>query len=541
MRVLRRVLFFLLIVPLVFLALVVGAWAVDLRRSDGEVMRNVTVGGTDVGGRSQQELRDDVAVLAARWAAVPFEIRTEGGSFTATLADLGLTVDEAATADAAMGLGRDGALPSRPFTWLRSLVGEEDAPVELAVDEPALREAIGRLDTTREPPTEPAIEVAGGQMVAVGGKAGEGIDGGDLVEALEDAVAEERTSVTVDRTSIEPRFSLGDAERLAARAEELASRQMSVAVGQAEALVPAETLRSWMQAEPADAGLLLRLDTEKVQADLEALFPEAGDPPKDASFNVEGDQVTIVPGASGTACCAENAGALVLEALETRTRPVRVPLRDVDPARSTEEAEKLGIVEKVGEFTTNFAAGQSRVTNIHRISDITRGVVIDPGGTFSVNEFVGERTREKGFVPAGVIYNGEFTEDVGGGISQYATTLFNAAFFAGLEFEEYQSHSIYISRYPYGREATLSFPSPDLKIKNPSPYGVLIWPTYTPSSVTISIYSTRWATGEQTAQFRSASGRCTSVRTVRTRTFTDGRTENDEVFARYRPSEGVNC
>jgi len=541
MGVLRRVLFFLLIVPLVLLALVVGAWAVDLRRSDGEVMRNVTVGGADVGGRSSQELRDDVAALAARWATTPFEIRTEGGSFTATLADLGLTVDEAATADAAMGLGRDGALPSRPFTWLRSLVGEKAAPVVLAVDEPALREAVGRLDPTRQPPTEPAIGVEDGQVAAVEGVAGEGIDAGDLVDALEDALADERTEVDVERTPIEPRFSLDDAERLAARAEELARRQMSVAVGQAEALVPAETLRSWMQAEPADTGLLLRLDVDKVQADLEALFPEAGDPPREASFNVEGDRVTIVPGGSGTACCAPNAGALVLQGLETRTRPVRVPLRNVEPARSTEEAQELGIVEKVGEFTTNFPAGQSRVTNIHRIADITRGVVIEPGGTFSVNGFVGERTRDKGFVPAGVIYNGEFTEDVGGGISQYATTLFNAAFFAGLEYEEYQSHSIYISRYPYGREATLSFPSPDLKIKNPSPHGVLIWPTYTPSSVTISLYSTRWATGEQTAQFRSASGNCTSVRTVRTRTFTDGHIETDEVFARYRPSEGVNC
>ncbi|MGH2686642.1 MAG: VanW family protein, partial [Actinomycetota bacterium] len=415
------------------------------------------------------------------------------------------------------------------------------APVELAVDEPALREAIGRLDTTREPPVEPSIEAADGTVAAVDGEAGEGIDARDLVEALEDALAQEETTVTVERTSIAPRFSLDDAERLAARAEDLASRQMSVAVGQAEALVPAETLRTWMRAEPADTGLLLRLDTDKVQADLEALFPEAGDPPKDASFNVEGDRVTIVPGASGTACCAENAGALVLEGPETRTRPVRVPLREAQPARTTQEAEELGIIEKVGEFPTQHAAGQARVTNIHRIADITRGVVIEPGGTFSVNEFVGERTREKGFVPAGVIYNGEFTEDVGGGISQYATTLFNAAFFAGLEFEEYQSHSIYISRYPYGREATLSFPSPDLKIKNPSPYGVLIWPTYTPSSITVSLYSTRWATGEQTAQFRSASGRCTSVRTVRTRTFTDGHTETDEVFARYRPSEGVNC
>ena len=102
-----------------------------------------------------------------------------------------------------------------------------------------------------------------------------------------------------------------------------------------------------------------------------------------------------------------------------------------------------------------------------------------PGERFSVNDFVGERTREKGFVSAGTIQQGHFKDDVGGGISQFATTLFNAAFFAGLEFDDYQSHTIYISRYPYGREATLNYPDVDLAFINNTPYGILIWPEYT--------------------------------------------------------------
>ena len=180
--------------------------------------------------------------------------------------------------------------------------------------------------------------------------------------------------------------------------------------------------------------------------------------------------------------------------------------------------------------------------NIERIAELTRGLVLEAGQTFSVNDTVGRRTEEKGFVSAPVIYNGEFREDIGGGISQYATTLFNAAFFAGLEFDEYQSHSIYIDRYPYGREATLSYPKPDLQIVNPTPYAVLIWPTTTADSITVRLYSTRWATAEQTGQSERVQGTvCTRVTTERTRTFTDGRTEVDDVFAVYRPSEGVDC
>jgi len=167
--------------------------------------------------------------------------------------------------------------------------------------------------------------------------------------------------------------------------------------------------------------------------------------------------------------------------------------------------------------------------------------VIRPGERFSVNEYVGRRTRENGFVAAGVIYNGEFSEDVGGGVSQFATTLFNAALFAGLDFGEYQSHSLYISRYPRGHEATISYPHPDLQIVNDSEYGVLIWPEYTDSSITVRLYSTRHidvAIGDPRS---SPQGNCTRWTTPRTRTYPDGRAVQDTVAAVYRPAEGVRC
>ena len=202
----------------------------------------------------------------------------------------------------------------------------------------------------------------------------------------------------------------------------------------------------------------------------------------------------------------------------------------------------MGVVEPVASFTTYHAAGEARVTNIHRIADLLAGTVIEPGGSFSVNDTIGPRTRAKGFVTAGVIERGVFTESVGGGISQFATTLFNAAFFAGLEFEEYQSHSIYITRYPYGREATLSYPAPDLEIRNQTPHGVLIWPTYTGSSITVNLWSTRTMSVEQTGQSEAPAGNCTRVTTQRTRTsLGSGERSVDTVQATYRPGEGINC
>jgi vancomycin resistance protein YoaR len=182
------------------------------------------------------------------------------------------------------------------------------------------------------------------------------------------------------------------------------------------------------------------------------------------------------------------------------------------------------------------------VVNIKRIAELTQGALIEPGKTFSINDFVGKRTVEKGFVSGGVIQDGVFQEDVGGGISQYATTLFNAAFFGGLDFAKYQSHSIYITRYPYGREATVSFPAPDLEITNSTPYAVLIWPTATNTSITVQLYSTVFATGAQTNQSEKPVGTsCTRVTTERTRTYADGRAPKVDSVAALYQREGIDC
>ncbi len=130
--------------------------------------------------------------------------------------------------------------------------------------------------------------------------------------------------------------------------------------------------------------------------------------------------------------------------------------------------------EKVSSFTTNFPYAAYRNINLGRAAALVNGTVLKPGETFSLNDTVGERTAENGFTKGFIISDGVFREDFGGGVSQVATTLFNAAFFAGLEDVEHKPHSFYIDRYPVGREATVAWGSVDLRFKNTTPYGVLI-------------------------------------------------------------------
>lgn len=146
-------------------------------------------------------------------------------------------------------------------------------------------------------------------------------------------------------------------------------------------------------------------------------------------------------------------------------------------------------VEVVGAFTTRYTPGLPRVVNIKRAAALLDGRVIAPGATFSMNRALGRRTTARGFVPAPMISGGRLVSSVGGGISQVATTLYNAAFFAGVKLVAHQAHQFYISRYPMGREATVSWGGPELIFRNDWPAAILMKLTATDSAITVRFYS----------------------------------------------------
>lgn len=140
----------------------------------------------------------------------------------------------------------------------------------------------------------------------------------------------------------------------------------------------------------------------------------------------------------------------------------------------------------IGEFETGGFAPDSG-QNIRRVAEQVNGVVVAPGETFILNQFTGPRTAAKGYVEAGVIEQGRPTRGVGGGISQFSTTLYNAEYFAGMADVTHQPHSYYISRYPAGREATVFDGQIDLAFRNDNPTPVRIRTAWTPSTITVSI------------------------------------------------------
>jgi hypothetical protein len=202
-------------------------------------------------------------------------------------------------------------------------------------------------------------------------------------------------------------------------------------------------------------------------------------------------------------------------------------------------------IETIGTFTTYYdrCSDPCRVTNIRLIGEAVDGVVVQPGETFSVNNHVGKRTVQKGYVAAGAIINGEIyccdhPANIGGGTSQFATTLYNAVFFAGLEDVYHRPHSIWFSRYPMGREATLGYLSPDVQFKNDTDFPITIEVSSTSTQITVSIVGRTSVVGVKSIRKGNATtkdgGRVTIKRII---SFMDGHTESQSWAHTYHGLE----
>ena len=216
----------------------------------------------------------------------------------------------------------------------------------------------------------------------------------------------------------------------------------------------------------------MTLDPKGLAASLRVRLGDLERPPRDATFAVSGARVRVVPSQFGQELAVERIARSLTHNLDSTTH--RAWFSRTEPAFTTADAEALDIRERVSEFTTYYPCCQPRVTNIQRAAELLDGTILLPRTGFSLNEALGKRTEANGFVSAPQIYRGRLEDAVGGGISQIATTLFNAAFFAGLKLVAHQAHQFYISRYPMGREATVSWGGPELIFRNDWPAALLI-------------------------------------------------------------------
>ncbi len=502
----------------------------------GVLMATSLPGGTTLAGVAIQSVDDAPAALAeaaGALAAQPIRLATDAGTeVVLTGAELGLDVD---VADSLAPVG-DG-LPSLT-AWATRVGGPLEAPLEVAAYE---TEVLGQVaaDITAEP-VNAEVDVQRNGIETTPGVDGLDVGPDDVAAALDQAVATLATAapgtwpdvveVTVGGTTTVPPVTQADIDGIADTVARLEAAEVAVA---ADVVVPDEleddadgeaTLeeeRTRQEITLAGHELRSLVGVEAVPDAPEgqrlALVPNpGGSPPRLNALmdlariapvmtaHIEDRSPTPAQGEDSTDV-SEITGEVVVDEVQPGFEPdVEATLAQVIDAAlagggsvevvgdpdATVTPEDIGIREPISSFTTYYTAGQSRVTNIRRFAEIVDGYIIPPGESFEINHYVGRRTPEKGFVGGGAIQNGELVTEFGGGVSQFSTTFFNAAWFAGVELVDFKAHSVYFSRYPPGREATLNWPDVNNEIRNDTPYAILVDTHSTATSVTVTFWST---------------------------------------------------
>jgi vancomycin resistance protein YoaR len=240
---------------------------------------------------------------------------------------------------------------------------------------------------------------------------------------------------------------------------------------------------------PRDGSRRLAIAGPGATAYFGALGRLVGKPARDASWAVSGESIRVVPSREGVELNVPRSAAALLRAATSSTnRVATLSIARAKPERTTTKAVAMGIDRRMSSYKTFNSGTTDRITNLRLGVDLLDDTLVAPGGTFSLNQAIGERTLERGFRSAPVIIGTEYEEEVGGGTSQVATTAFNAAWEAGLRITERNPHSLYISRYQLGRDATVYWPSLDLQFVNDTERWVLVKGSAEWDGIRVSIY-----------------------------------------------------
>ncbi|GIJ21962.1 VanW family protein [Micromonospora lutea] len=463
----------------------VAVWAYT-----GDVPRGTSVLGTELGGRSRtdaaRELREQLDRRAAELQA-PIQVRVGDRAAEIVPTEVGLTVDVDATVAAAAATSAHA---------VDRLVGSREVDPVVSVDVPNLEKALKKLvgDQGRKM-TMPAITFSGTKPKVRYPKPSLSIDPEHSAEAVKQGWLSGQP-VTVPLVENHPTTTAEEVDRLVAElAEPAVAAPVKLTTERGSVSIPPQAIAKSLRFKADKAGKLTpSVDVKKLRSALGSKLGTVEVAPKDATMTISGGKPKVVDGRAGKQVDTSNLGTELLAVLPRgEERTISADLKPVQPKLTAEKLRGLGIKEKVSSFTTRFTGGLSspRSQNIVTIANDVKGTIVLPGETFSLNGHTGERGYSQGYRDAPVILDGKLVPGVGGGTSQFTTTLFNATYYAGLEDVEHKPHSYYFSRYPAVIESTIFWPNLDFKFRNNTDYGVLIDTSYTGGSVTVSIWSTK--------------------------------------------------
>jgi vancomycin resistance protein YoaR len=502
--------FALAVIMLVLLGIAGGITSV-YRSYEGRIYPNVSIQGIAVGEMTPEQAESALRSRYAAFLRQPVVITYGDRQWTPTLDELGMTFDFRGAVDAAYNAGRGHGVidDARQIAaiWQHGL----DVPLHVSYDETRAQAYLTQLAREIErAPADAQVRLDGAQIAIVGAVIGRQV----LVDATLAHVSQQLQAfvpamIPLQTREIPPR--LDDATVAAARAqiETMLQGPLTLRVDKNE--------YEWTVADLADMIIINRvpsaegdriavtLDQDMIARRIRQIADETEKPgtrPRVAWNN--GDLKIVKPGKPGLRLDEVRARDMVIAAVMGRDRTLELPMVPTDPPVTEANLHQLGIRELVSIGKSDFTGSAAyRIHNIGVGMQLLNGLLIAPGEEFSFNKNIGQINAANGFVEGAAIIQNRTQQEFGGGICQDSTTLFRAAFWAGLPITERWGHSFYISWYDKyalgprgngpGLDATIFTGGPDLKFINDTGAWLLIqaWSNPKTGVAQIELYGTK--------------------------------------------------
>jgi len=451
-----------------------------------------TVGGLDVGGMELSAARETLQAKSDALAHQPVQFVAGGHTFALTPSQLGVRPDWAGAVRAAADAG-DGFAPVRGLKRIQARIFGSDVRPRVDVYPSAVRFTVARIAAAvNRPAVNAAVERRGLSVVTTPARPGSVIDRAAASPTIVAALASLRRHgpVRLPIVTAEPRVTEEQLVNAAADARTALSGPVTLTVGPTRFRLPRWRIAEMLQL-PSGGGTNVDIGGPAATSWVSSLAALVNRPPRDATFRVVSGGIEVVPARPGRKLDRRVALAAVAKAILSPTaRAATVATTTSEPTRTTAAAEAMGITGVVGSYTTTYGGTPGRLHNVALVAELIDGALVAPGARFSFNQTTGERNAAKGFEEAPVIINGELESGIGGGVCQVSTTVFNAAFEAGLSIDKRTNHALYIDHYPLGRDATVNYPDIDLVFTNDTDKWLLVRTFVGAGSLTVNIYGT---------------------------------------------------
>ena len=461
--------------------------------SVGSIAGGVRIAGIDVGGMVTD---DAVLALQERSASLvnsPVVFVAGAHRFEFTPRQLGVSVDWRAAVDSARRDG-NGFGPLRGFRRLVLRLSGQDIPPTISAYDATVTSAVRAMAAKVDRPQVPAaVALKGLEPSIVPGSAGRVLDtraaGAVLLSAL--ASFERGSTVALPLRREGVRVTAASLAPVVERLRTMLSGPVQLRYGSAYAALTPGQLASMIEV-PAPGSLTLRTGGPAAERILDRLTKLVDRPARDATFSLGADSLPlVVPSLLGrTLDRAATEQSILRAAAAPADRVGELVVTTALPKRTTAQATAMGITEVVGSYETTYGGIANRLHNVRLVAELVDDHYIAPGATFSFNRTTGERSAKRGFLEAPVIINGELLSGIGGGVCQVSTTVFNAAFEAGVPITERTNHALYISHYPLARDATVDYPGTDLQFKNDTGHWIWLRAFIGSSSLRVTLFGT---------------------------------------------------